>query len=568
MAEYLGRIKKSVLILLAEELEVNVSSSDKVRSLIRTITESSDYDEKLTKEILARILDEEKEKLARENEQREREERLAHELREFELEKLRIQNSAETGSTTSTSIMTPIEKRRIRLKDFVPRFDPDRIDITLFFVLFERQAKKENVEEADWVSQLIPLLPTDISEIIAREPVEKADDYKHIKDVLLKRFKLGAADLKLKLDEHSRKVGSLWVDLVYELTGYLDNWLESLEVTDFDSLKELILLEQLKKRIPHEIKRQYLDIWEDFKSPSKLAEKCDHFERVRKKDKNGEPKLWEKSRSGDKSPRKSKDCDIEDNGVWNGDSSKNHSRDKEKAYERKKEIYCYFCGQEGHIKPFCPEWKKNNQGEPLNQVLTDCYLGEHFKPFLLTAEINGLNRVVLKDSGAGLDLIDHGWTKKSDLTGETVWVKQPLDKSCKKLALAKVTIKGDFGELVTKAAVKPPGLDQGFYIMGNRTAQLLQNKTKDFDRLNQAVSTTQKIGLQPVGNDLPYAQKAVSDESLGTNIAINGSLRIPSLQMSESTPLRKGNNETSREAPQRGRLFGYSQWKRRRIKSY
>ena len=49
----------------------------------------------------------------------------------------------------------------------------------------------------------------------------------------------------------------------YELQVYLDNWLWTVEVSDFDSLKELILTEQLKKRVPAEIREDYIDVWED-----------------------------------------------------------------------------------------------------------------------------------------------------------------------------------------------------------------------------------------------------------------------------------------------------------------
>ena len=58
--------------------------------------------------------------------------------------------------------------------------------------------------------------------------------------------------------------------------------MRTVEVSDFDSLKELILTEQLKKCVPAEIREHYIDVWEDIKDASVLAEKCDRFEAVRK----------------------------------------------------------------------------------------------------------------------------------------------------------------------------------------------------------------------------------------------------------------------------------------------
>ncbi|GFW58579.1 hypothetical protein TNCV_718791 [Trichonephila clavipes] len=46
------------------------------------------------------------------------------------------------------------------------------------------QAKKEKVAEDRWVSQLIPLLPIEIAEIVAKEPLEKSDDYPTKKSTL------------------------------------------------------------------------------------------------------------------------------------------------------------------------------------------------------------------------------------------------------------------------------------------------------------------------------------------------------------------------------------------------
>ncbi|GFQ64450.1 hypothetical protein TNCT_408251 [Trichonephila clavata] len=43
------------------------------------------------------------------------------------------------------------------------------------------EAKKENVVEDRWVSQLIPLLPMEIVEIVIKEPPERGDYYPHIK---------------------------------------------------------------------------------------------------------------------------------------------------------------------------------------------------------------------------------------------------------------------------------------------------------------------------------------------------------------------------------------------------
>ncbi|GFW63708.1 uncharacterized protein TNCV_4940001 [Trichonephila clavipes] len=72
---------------------------------------------------------------------------------------------------------------------FIHRFDLKE-DISLYLKLFERQAQRLNIDQENWVSHLLGLLPTEVSHIIAREPDDKANSYEHVKDLLLERFKL------------------------------------------------------------------------------------------------------------------------------------------------------------------------------------------------------------------------------------------------------------------------------------------------------------------------------------------------------------------------------------------
>lgn len=56
----------------------------------------------------------------------------------------------------------------INLIDLVLKFNPKELEIPLFFMIFEWQAKIENVPEFKWVFRLIPALPADIAEIIVK----------------------------------------------------------------------------------------------------------------------------------------------------------------------------------------------------------------------------------------------------------------------------------------------------------------------------------------------------------------------------------------------------------------
>ncbi|GFV96235.1 uncharacterized protein TNCV_1871951 [Trichonephila clavipes] len=176
---YLGKGRREDLFVLATELILKFDKSMTIATLKDLIISSEDYDERRTdqkhtstivedrkaREENLRIK-EQKEKLRIE----EREEKLRFEqLRldeqkrkdEFELEKLRIHLGANTSKESDTKFLVK------EISKFIHRFDLKE-DISLYLKLFERQAQRLNIDQENWVSHLLGLLPTEVSRIIAR----------------------------------------------------------------------------------------------------------------------------------------------------------------------------------------------------------------------------------------------------------------------------------------------------------------------------------------------------------------------------------------------------------------
>ena len=137
--------------------------------------------------------EEHKRKRELEHEERKRkeeyEERKRRENQEFELQKLRLQNEStrsvvNADQNESTRALRP----RLDLRDLIQRFDPATNDVSLYHILFERQAQRAEIPKGFWASHLIGLLPYDIAQIIAREDEEVAQDYEQVKQLLLKRY--------------------------------------------------------------------------------------------------------------------------------------------------------------------------------------------------------------------------------------------------------------------------------------------------------------------------------------------------------------------------------------------
>ncbi|GBN37418.1 hypothetical protein AVEN_153574-1 [Araneus ventricosus] len=175
---------------LAANLDLAFEASFTKLKLKELIVKSPDYVEDDVKKMLDGIVEErtkgeekaEKERIRKE----EKEERMQKEEREYELEKLRIQaqrianipNSAENVQTPNKPIHETFHKFNMQE------------DISLNLTLFERHAELTSLPKKDWVQKLIGLIPIEIAHLIAREPADKCNDYDHVKDLLLRRFKL------------------------------------------------------------------------------------------------------------------------------------------------------------------------------------------------------------------------------------------------------------------------------------------------------------------------------------------------------------------------------------------
>ncbi|GFV95945.1 uncharacterized protein TNCV_3606721 [Trichonephila clavipes] len=190
---------------------------------------------------------------------------------EFELEKLRFQLGADTSKESDTKFLVK------EISKFIHRFDLKE-DISLYLKLFERQAQRLNIDQENWVSHLLGLLPTEVSHIIAREPDDKANSYEHVKDLLLKRFKLTPEKFRQLFVTHQKAPVRTWIDFYHELNIYFNGWIDGLKIDTFNKLSDLIITDQLKPKTPFEFKEYYLDEWANMNSPVQLAEKLEEFE--------------------------------------------------------------------------------------------------------------------------------------------------------------------------------------------------------------------------------------------------------------------------------------------------
>ncbi|GFT10580.1 uncharacterized protein TNCV_1943291 [Trichonephila clavipes] len=98
-------------------------------------------------------------------------------------------------------------------------------------------------------------------------------------------------DLFLILSERQMKLldlgEDLWVPypigtLPSDVTSLIARWLNELKIDSFGGLKNLMIVDQMKKKCSPECKEHYLNIWEELISPEMLADKLEAFDNIRR----------------------------------------------------------------------------------------------------------------------------------------------------------------------------------------------------------------------------------------------------------------------------------------------
>ncbi|GFX92095.1 retrovirus-related Pol polyprotein from transposon opus [Trichonephila clavipes] len=298
---FLGRALKVDLKCLAEELGETVTEEMKVPALKKLIVASKEYEEVFAKELLRRIVSERENEIKhqeREDEikRQEREDEIKRQEREDELEKLKIE-----ASMMSNGFRRERNSQNEEIQEHVPvglqklmrTFDPKEGDISFYLILFERQARRFHIKEEDWVTNLVRLLLLEMANLIAREPEEKANDYEHIKGMLLKRFKLSPEAFKVKFKRHCKSAENTWRDFGFELANYFNEWISGLKIYDSNRLKQLVSVEQMKEQVSRDIQQHFINDWSRIVTVDDLTEKDKKDGRGKTEGKVAEVKVFE-----------------------------------------------------------------------------------------------------------------------------------------------------------------------------------------------------------------------------------------------------------------------------------
>ncbi|GBL77395.1 hypothetical protein AVEN_41807-1 [Araneus ventricosus] len=273
---FLGKARKEVIIL-ARELGEEVTPDLKIIDLRNLIVASTNYEMVFVKELLNTVISQRTEEAEQRKREIESEETRKREEREFEMEKLKLQN--ESFNSAGSGSFRP----NIDFLYMIPKFDLINNDIGLYLILFECQAQATDVPKEFWASHLLSLLPYEIVQLLAREDVGISRDFEKLRSLLLKRYKLTAEKFRQLFSKHCKSPTATWKDFASEVRNYFHGWISGLDISTFDQLKKLIIVDQIKRRVPPEVREHYIDEWSQLNNVEKLTSKLDDYDAVRTK---------------------------------------------------------------------------------------------------------------------------------------------------------------------------------------------------------------------------------------------------------------------------------------------
>ncbi|GFW44421.1 retrovirus-related Pol polyprotein from transposon 17.6 [Trichonephila clavipes] len=305
--------------------------------------------------------------------------------------------------------------------------------------------------------------------MLVREPTERANNYDFVKDLILRRYRLNSEKLKQCFYRHQKSAEKSWRNYAHELNSYFTEWIAELQVKTFEQLKDLLITEQLKYRVPAEVREHFLDDWIKLKTPYELAEKLDEYESIKQSFRREIPKKNSyKFRGGvNYSGARPKETPKDFKSKFKKKGTHVHEKNHGKDFEKRRQLRCYECGSYSHLRPQCDKPKKNYEAVASNETVRNGT--DVLAPYISLGTVNGIEMLILRDTGATLDLICKKYIRPSMFINETVWIRTPLEETAVCLPMSEVELDCVFGHVITKAAVLRDSLHQGKYLLGNKT---------------------------------------------------------------------------------------------------
>ncbi|XP_071483344.1 uncharacterized protein [Diadema antillarum] len=409
--EGFNNLRKAELVEVAQILEIPIKTSDRKAEIKDTISEfftntgiwpaSLSEDEAGTDdgEIITPLVTPAESELKKIEIQL-RMKQLEVEAKKIELEIKSIDAKSNEPSSGSSAKSSKFDA--LRQSQLVPKFREDRVEE--FFQHFEKVAVSLEWPKEVWPTLIQSSLVGKAQEVYASLTIQECSNYENLKSSVLRAYELVPEAHRQLFRNYRRRDDQTFVDFVQHKQTHFEHWLRSSGVDDFHKLKELVLLEEVKRCVQPD-QRQYLEEREAH-GARRAAVLLDEYVLTHK----GTFKLSSSKKGGQGVPRK---------GAVAPSIPK-------PDLDQKPNKACFYCKKDGHVMSACWKLKKKREKEGISnpKALPDALaitrtehlpsferVAENYKPFIssgyvsLTPDSEQVQVHILRDTGASQSLV-------------------------------------------------------------------------------------------------------------------------------------------------------------------
>ena len=359
--------------LMAAWAEIVLAGKDKPVAAASPLGYDPDL-ERQRLEFEIRKYEEEKEERRLKYEEEKEERRLRHEEeRRLKERELQIQIDRERESK---SLVSKTKVYADALKGTIARMPADVVHLLTYFKDVEQLFDRFEVPRELRAHLLRPYLNDKAKILVSRMDPKVANNYKEVKNMLLREFKLSPALYLDKFNTDTRKQDETCVLYSARLAAILDAYLDSRHINQsYEKLTSLLVCDKIKNTLPDGCLKHILAIEsskpDGWLQVHDLAEAVDLYFANRWQH-NDRPRV---GALGIPASTKSVGSNPKTFGNSNDNQKAGNANTKSAVGSGEPIRRCFLCGSKSHLKNECPEKGKSNAARP-NAKVNTCQVQE------------------------------------------------------------------------------------------------------------------------------------------------------------------------------------------------